>query len=121
MKLNEESTYLPYVLGQVFSVLSTVQERASNVSTIRDRYFSSTASTPALVFPRLIDLARKHLRKLEGGARVYWEKQLGELLALVGETYPTQLTLQEQGVFQLGFYHREQKKYEKKESAEEAN
>ena len=61
MELNEQSTYLPYVLGRLFSVLEAVQQSASPnlTSTIKSRYFNSASATPSLVFPTLINLAQK--------------------------------------------------------------
>ena len=65
MKLNEETAYEPYVLGRLFALLEELQERAnpSINTTIRDRYFTAACSTPALVFPTLINLAQAHLKK----------------------------------------------------------
>lgn len=33
-------------------------------TTIKDKYFNSAAATPAQIFPLLLNLAQKHLRKL---------------------------------------------------------
>ena len=72
VQLNEESSYMPYVLGRLFAVLEAVQTAASpNInSTIKDRYFNSACATPAVVFPTLIKLAQKHLQKLSEGQRI---------------------------------------------------
>ena len=117
VKLNEESTYVPYVLGRLFAVLEAIQENANPGinTTIRDRYFNSACSTPALAFPGLINLAQKHLSKMGGGKEVYYNTQLAVLLGKLDEDYPTHLTLQEQGAFQIGYYHQVQKRYSKKE------
>src|SRR5699024_6383420 len=68
-QLNDQSTYLPYVLGRLFSVLEAIQRSASPGinTTIKNRYFNAASATPALVFPTLINLAQKHLNKLDGG------------------------------------------------------
>ena len=114
VKLNEETTYLPYVLGELFAVLEAVQETASGVTTIKDRYFTSACTTPAIVFPRLIELANHHLRKLDGGTKIYYARELGTLMAKIGESYPAQMNLNDQGIFQIGYYHKRQRRFEGK-------
>lgn len=115
--LNEQSTYLPYRLGRLFAVLEAVQQKANpNINTtIKDRYFNSACATPALVFPTLLRLAQSHLSKIGGGAEVYYDKMITELLGDVTQSYPLRLSLQDQGIFQIGYYHQKQKLFTKKE------
>lgn len=117
VELNEQSNYLPYVLGRLFSVLEAVQQRANpNINTtIKDRYFNSASATPATVFPLLLNLAQKHLAKLDGGLATYYNKRITELNARITQTLPARLTLPEQSAFQIGYYHETQKRYTKKE------
>ena len=117
VELNEQSHYLPYVLGRLFSVLEAVQQRANpNINTtIKDRYFNSASATPATVFPLLLNLAQKHLAKLDDGLAVYYNKRITELNARIAQTLPARLTLPEQSAFQIGYYHETQKRYTKKE------
>lgn len=120
MELNENSTYLPYVLGRLFSTLEAIQAAANpNINTtITDRYFNAACSTPAIVFPTLVNLAQKHLSKLSPALEITYKKQLGELFDKIGVTYPTRLTLEEQGAFQIGYYHQTQKRFTKKNEEE---
>lgn len=115
--LNETSTNPAYVLGRLFSVYEAVQEAANPGinTTIRDKYFNSAASTPATIFPMLNNLCQKHLRKLNAGSRIWYEKQLLSLMGVLDDTLPARLTLPQQGAFQLGYYHQTQKRFEKKE------
>ncbi len=117
VELNEQSTYLPYVLGRMFSVLEAIQESANPGinTTIKDRYFNSASSTPSNVFPVLINLAQKHLAKLDKGLSYYYSKQLTDLNSRITETLPTRMGLPEQSAFQIGYYHQTQKRYTKKE------
>ena len=117
VKLNEETRYAPYVLGRMFAVLEGIQEAANPGinTTIRDRYFNSACCTPAVVFPVLIRLAQAHLKKLDGGLSVHMNRQLQSLMGMLDEAYPGRLSLSDQGIFQLGYYHQRQKRYEKKE------
>lgn len=117
VELNEQSIYLPYRLGRLFAVLEAVQQKANpNINTtIKDRYFNSGCATPALVFPTLLRLAQSHLSKIGGGAAVYYDKMITELLGDVTQSYPPRLSLQDQGIFQIGYYHQRQRMYAKKE------
>ena len=84
-------------------------------TTIRDRYFNSACATPAMVFPALVRLAQAHLNKLEIGLRRYYEDMIKEICGAMEESLPAHMALQDQGVFQLGYYHQKQKLYTKKE------
>ena len=64
------------------------------------------------VFPTLVKLAQKHLRKIGGGLAVVYSKQLQEIMDKLDENYPTRLTLPEQGAFQLGYYHQTSVRYQ---------
>ena len=117
VSLNPQSTNLYYTLGRLFSVLEAIQSAANPGinATIKDRYFNSASATPSIVFPVLLNLAQKHLKKLSDGQRIFFEKQITELLAVLGEEFPVYMNLQQQGVFQLGYYHQLQQRYQKKE------
>ena len=117
VSLNESSTNIPYTLGRLFAVYETVQEAANPGlnATIKDKYFNSASATPAVIFSILGNLSQKHLRKLEAGQRIYYEKQISALKGVLGESYPTRLSLPEQGSFDLGYYHQNQFRYTKKE------
>ena len=117
VELNEQSTYLPYVLGRLFAVLERVQADANPGinATIRDKYFNSASATPAAIFPLLTKLSQSHLRKLNTGLRITHEKLITELEGRITQTLPARLTLPEQGAFHLGYYHQVQKFYTKKD------
>lgn len=114
--LNEDCNYVPYVLGRLFSVLENIQDSANPGlnATIKDKYFNSACSTPSVVFPVLIKLSQSHLRKIGGGLEVALNKKLGNLLNRLTEGYPNHLSLYDQGIMQLGYYHETQKRFEKK-------
>lgn len=120
VQLNETTTYLPYRLGRLFAVLEALQLKANPGinATIKDRYFNSACATPAVVFPALIRLAQNHLNKLDGGVKVYYDKMITGLFNTMDESYPVRLSLQDQGIFQIGYYHQKQKFFTKKEEQE---
>lgn len=117
VELNESTNYQPYLLGRLFAVLEGLQKAANPGinATIRDRFFNSACATPSVVFPQLIKLAQAHLKKLDGGLAVHYNRQLGEILSRFDSDYPVRLSLYDQGIFQLGYYHQVQARYTKKE------
>ena len=123
VSLNPDAANVPYTLGRLFSVLEAIQEAANPGinATIKDKYFNSAAATPAVIFPILINLAQKHLKKLRSsnaGLVIFYEKQITELCSCLGKSYPARMSLSQQGAFQLGYYHQTQARYQKKEEKE---
>ena len=127
--LNENCENVAYILGRMFSVLEAIQVEANPGinSTIKDRYFNSACATPGSVFPIILKLKNSHMKKIEAksiGSRIYYERQLGDLQGKINvsdnqETaYPKRLSLEEQGMFILGYYHQTQKRFEKREKEE---
>lgn len=117
MELNEQCENVPYTLGRLFAVLEHIQQEANPGinATIKDKYFNAAASTPAYIFPVLLNLAQKHLRKMNEGTKIYFNTKIGELAQRIGEEYPRRFSLPQQGAFQLGYYCQTQKRYQKKE------
>ena len=117
VELNESTNYQPYLLGRLFAVLERLQQTANPGinATIRDRFFNSACATPGIVFPQLIKLAQAHLKKLDGGLSIYYNKQMSDILSRFDTDYPARLSLYDQGIFQLGYYHQVQARYTKKE------
>lgn len=113
VSLNEESRNGAYLLGRLFSTLEKLQLDACKgiKATIRDRFFNSASSTPAVVFPQLISLAQSHLKKVTDAQEVYYSKLMGEIIDKLQAPLPNRLSLPERGVFQLGYYHQTQKFY----------
>ncbi len=114
MSLNKESTNTAYLLGRLFAVLEKAQRDALGQTvnaTIRDRYYSSASTTPAAVFPLLIRLAQHHIQKAEYG--FINDRMIEEIMAGI-EKFPAHLSLDDQGLFALGYYHQRQDFYQKK-------
>jgi len=123
MSLNESFTHPAYVLGRLFAVLEKAQREAigQNINAaIKDRYFTSACATPASVFPTLLRLAHHWTAKAEYGSVI--DRQIQSLLDMLdAKPFPSRLTLEEQGVFVLGYYHQRAAFYAKNgEKAEEA-
>ncbi|WP_195985317.1 type I-C CRISPR-associated protein Cas8c/Csd1 [Clostridium sp. D33t1_170424_F3] len=119
--LNEESNNKAYVLGRLFAVLEKVQQDANPGinATIRDRYFTSACATPGAVFPVLLRLSQHHIAKAAyGGVSDRRIEQLLQKLDVENDPIPVHLSLNEQGVFILGYYHQKNANYKKKEGTE---
>jgi CRISPR-associated protein Csd1 len=122
MTLNEYYTHPAYVLGRLFAVLEKAQQDAQggNVNaTIKDRYFTSACASPASVFPTLLRLSHHHTAKAVYGASL--DRRIQDLLNLLdAKPFPARLTLDEQGIFVLGYYHQRAALYSKQsDKAEE--
>jgi CRISPR-associated protein Csd1 len=118
MALNEESTNVAYRLGRLFAVLEKAQEEAIGANaTIKDRFYGSASATPSVVFPQLLRLSQHHIAKLEGGARVHKEQLMQAILDGIdgAKGLPAHLTLEDQGMFALGYYHQRKALFTKKE------
>ena len=112
MALNEQATIPAYVLGRLFAVLERAQQDAiGNVNAgIKDRYFTSACAAPASVFPILLRLSQHHISKVrqEGKRTFNYDRRIQDILGLLDvekNPIPPRLTLDEQGVFVLGYYH----------------
>ncbi|MEQ6885431.1 type I-C CRISPR-associated protein Cas8c/Csd1 [Salicola sp. Rm-C-2C1-2] len=124
VSLDKENANPGYRLGRLFAVLEDAQYAAQgNVNaTIRDRYYGSASTTPASIFPVLINNYGNHLsrlRKDKPGLAVNLEKEVGEIMDGLGPTFPKNLRLEAQGQFAIGYYHQSQSHFRKPETAEQ--
>ncbi len=118
MSLDREQRDIGYLLGRLFAVLEKAQKDAvpEANTTIKDRFYGSASSTPAVVFPQLIRLAQHHIQKSQYGRLI--EKTIEEVFTHV-QVFPVHLSLEEQGMFALGYYHQKPEMYKKIEKKEE--
>lgn len=128
MSLDKENKNPAYLCGRLFAVLEKIQLEATDVKlnrTIKDAYFSSASSRPALIMPRLIDLSNYHLRKLKEGRAIDFSKLINEIMGKIKDSLPTNLSIMEKGKFQLGYFQQnkdffaEQNKNEEPETVNE--
>lgn len=98
-----------YLCGRLFAVLERTQTTAlgSIQSTIADRFFGTASSAPASVFGRLLRGNQAHmqkLRKTNEGAYKAIQKEMESILEPL-QGFPTTLSLHNQGLFAIGYYH----------------
>ncbi len=122
MALDLTNTNVGYRTGRLFAVLEKIQEEANPGinATIRDRFYGAASTSPVVVFPQLLKLKNHHLSKLENaGRRINFEKLIGEILAEVPEL-PSHLTLNDQALFAVGYYHQRQDFFSSKKTENES-
>ncbi|MCI6886942.1 MAG: type I-C CRISPR-associated protein Cas8c/Csd1 [Lachnospiraceae bacterium] len=114
--LDRENFRQAYLYGRLFAVLEKLQQDAAGNHlnrTIKDTFFSSASTRPAMVFPRLLRLAQNHLNKSKNA--VYFNKQIGEIMGHLDGEFKDILSLKEQGQFMIGYYQQYQSFFEKNE------
>jgi len=115
-----------YRLGRLFSVLDKLQQDAvRSKTTIRGRYYGAASTTPNVVFGQLINKSGHNLAKLKKSHQVFYENWIQEVMWSLEPSknpFPPTLSLEEQGLFALGYYHQRQalftKSADKKEETE---
>jgi len=123
MAENENSTSTAYHLGRLFACLEKAQKDAHENklnTTISDRFWGAASTTPALVFPRLVQLSRYHVSKDEKNGR-FNDMAIEEVISKLPDRFPARLSLEEQGMFALGYFHKRQKFYESKKKSNQTN
>ncbi len=105
--LDLQNTDPAYRCGRLLAVLAEIQRNAIGKAAIVDRFYGTASSAPASVFGRLLRGAQPHLAKLERdrpGVAIALQRRLEDVMSgLAG--FPHTLTLEQQGLFALGFYH----------------
>lgn len=117
--LDRERKDSAYRLGRLLAVVDRLQQDAlGNVNaTLVDRYYGSASSTPEAVFPTLLRRSQHHMGKLrreKPGLAVNTDRLLQEIVSDM-EQFPKTMTLEQQGLFALGFYQQRQDFFTKKE------
>jgi CRISPR-associated protein Csd1 len=98
-----------YHCGRLFAELEDIQKQAipGINAGISDKFFGAASTAPASVFGQLLGGARDHLGKLRRtreGAYHGAEKRLEEIMSEIGD-FPMTLSLRDQALFSLGYYH----------------
>lgn len=116
MSLDTESKDAPYRLGRLLSAYEQLQYSAHQVRspgsklnrTLVDRCFGAASTRPGVVFAQLARLSQSHVGILRRYGRAP-DKNITEICdGFDGISFPSMLTLEEQGRFALGYYHQRQ-------------
>ena len=103
----ETQSHRAYKCGRLLAVIERIQSAAigNPNATLTDRYYGSASTTPARVFGVLLRMTQPHLSKLRKqnqGQAIALERALQDAMP---DQFPTTLSLTEQGLFALGYYH----------------
>ena len=106
LKLEDRSAYH---CGRLLAELEATQRAALGKinASLTDRYYGAASSNPATAFPPLMRGARAHLSKLrknQAGTCNALEERIEEITSHLSD-FPRTLTMQNQGLFALGYYH----------------
>ena len=120
MALDRDTTNIAYRLGRLFAVLEKAQRDAipGANTTIKDSFYGSASATPRTVFPRLLRLAQHHIQKAEYGRNT--DKMIEEIMQDI-QAFPAHLSLDDQGLFAIGYYHQRKNFYIKSDKKEDNN
>jgi len=106
-ELNKDFPNVAYQAGRLMAALADLQRRAlGDVGAgVVQRYYVAASTTPALVLGRLTGNSQHHLNKLDAGLACWYEGKISEIWSNIREPLPRTLTLEEQSLFALGYYH----------------
>lgn len=114
--LDKENSNPGYLCGRLTAVLEKIQTEVKSGDSIRTRYMGAASSTPAAVFPAMLNLSLHHSEKLSEERRKLYEQLKQEILDKIsGAGFPSTLNLADQGRFFVGYYHQRADSYPKKE------
>lgn len=119
--LDHTNTTPAYLCGRLLAILEDIQDTAlpGIKAGIVDRFFGTASSAPASVFGRLLRGAQPHLGKLERDNYAAYhalQRRMEEVLTHI-QSFPRTLTLEEQGLFSLGYYHQRAHQWAEKTAA----
>lgn len=108
MDIND--THKGYLYGRLFAVLERIQELSNKdnkyMSNLCARYMNAASATPAAVFPTILGLSIHHMEKIEFDRKL---KDLEcEIVSKLNDAFDSQLSLEEQGRFFIGYFHQYQ-------------
>jgi len=108
-QMDSSNRHPAYLCGRLLAELDEAQRQAipGVKATIVDRYFGAASSAPASVFGTLLHGVQPHLSKLrkeKEGAFYAIESRIMDIVKDLPD-FPKFLTLKEQALFSLGYYH----------------
>lgn len=105
--LNEDHPEPAYHCGRLMAVLAALQYSAlGDVGAgVVQRFYAAASTTPALVLGRLTRNSQFHLNKLDTGLARWYENKIAQVVARIKDRFPKTLSLEQQSIFALGYYH----------------
>jgi CRISPR-associated protein Csd1 len=109
---------MAYHCGRLLAQLENIQKAALGDinTTLIDRYYGAASNTPGKVFGELVKDSQAHFRKLRttkpGVHEALQQKLEAIMVKLPADKFPNTLTMQQQSIFALGYYHQRAKNRE---------
>lgn len=122
-ELNESHPSAAYHAGRAMAIYADLQKAALgdvNAGVVQ-RFYASASTTPALVLGRLAKMSQFHLNKLDPKLAYWFETRLANVWSAMGDSLPTSLSLEQQGLFALGYYQQIASKRSKTPEVSEDN
>jgi CRISPR-associated protein Csd1 len=111
-QFEHETDKMAYHCGRLLAHLESVQRAALGDinTTLIDRYYGAASHTPGKVFGELVKDAQAHLRKLrvtKPGVHEALQQRMEGIMVMFSPAteFPNTLTMQQQSIFSLGYYH----------------
>ena len=116
MSLDTDNKDPAYLSGRLFAIYEKIQKDAAPGidRTIKDTYFSSACSKPAIIIPKLSKLSNYHMGKIKPEYKTYYNNMIEEIIDKIDGEFPETLSLTEQGKFIVGYYQQNKNFYTKK-------
>ena len=121
VELNEQTENQPYLLGRLLAVVERFQRASESReinSTIKDQYLQSFCINPSRVFSKICfakEVYEEKLSKEKLGLAVNLDKVFNEVTEKIQLPIAKRQNMEEQAAFLLGYYHQEQKLWEKQD------
>lgn len=112
--LDPNEKNIAYICGRLMAVYEQIQYSANQSGsrvgqTVMERYYATATTYPLLAFSNLKKLSVAHLKKLRRdnpGAEYNLKQNLDELYTMLPSSgYPKRFSLEQQGIFAIGYHH----------------
>jgi CRISPR-associated protein Csd1 len=109
IELDTDNRNPAYLCGRLMAILEGIQRAALGEvgANVTSRFFGTASSAPASVFGKLLRDSQHHLgrlRKEKRGAYEALQRRIEEVTASL-PAFPKVLSLEDQGLFSLGYFH----------------
>ena len=119
--LDKTNTNQGYLCGRLLATIEKIQEEVqNNESNVLERYLNAASSTPVAVFATLLNLSVHHESNLKKERKVFFTRLKQEIISKISaDGFPAHLSLQDQGMFMIGYYQQRQDFFTKKSSGDD--
>ena len=105
--LNEDHPDVAYQCGRLMAILENLQYIALdgvNASVIQ-RFYNAAATTPNLVFARLMRMGNVYIQKMKSGLADIYKKRIEDIYTHISQDIPKTFSLEQQARFDMGYFH----------------